>query len=67
MSTLELIEDILRLSGPFLTERHRAAHQHWLESRTTERLISRRQDLLESEGRPAGQRELEFVQATGRE
>lgn len=58
MSTLELIEDVLRRSGPFTSEAARTRHRRWLAGHTTDRLEKRRLELLATERRPVGQRTL---------
>lgn len=61
MSTQALVEEILRLSGPFVDDRARLRHRRWLERRSTEKLLLRRQELLDTAGRPGGQRQLNFA------
>lgn len=58
MSTANLIEDILRLSGPFRSKGAGRRHRRYLERRSTEQLLQRRRELLETAMRPGGQRDL---------
>ena len=60
MSTINLIDVILNLSGPFTTEKAKSAHRRWLTMLTTETLERRRQALLQTSQRPAGQGTLKF-------
>ena len=58
MSTLDLIQDILRLSGPFMSNEASERHKRWLEGLGTEKLLARRQELLDTDQRPVGQKVL---------
>ena len=58
MSTLEIIEEVLKLSGPFTSDAARNAHKRWLEGQPTNKLEQRRTDLLASSQRPGGQGQL---------
>jgi len=58
VSTLAIIEEILKLSGPFASDAARNAHRRWLEGLPTNKLEQRRTDLLASLQRPSGQGQL---------
>ncbi len=51
MNTLQIIEEVLRLSGPFVTPLGREKHKAWLESKPTDWLEKRRADLQDSNSR----------------
>jgi hypothetical protein len=55
MSTHELIEEILDLSGPYTCGKARIMHRRYLEGHDTEWLLNHKKELLETNQRPAGQ------------